>query len=146
MFQLWCLEVIYKIFVALFDDSFPTLSPSMSPPRTNQLEGSPMQQRIVSSSSSPHKGTECSKWCMRVYRFITNVLNFELLCNKSTAGYVLLLYSLSPDHFNDYMILTNPTFNVMCVWLREKIKFTSHSFNSERICTINVISQHYILI
>ena len=77
----------YKIFVALFDDSIPTLSPSMSPPHTNQLEGSPMQQRIVSSSSSPHEGTEFSKWCMRVYRFITNVaLNFELLYNKSTAG------------------------------------------------------------
>ena len=92
--------MIYKIFVALFDDSIPALSPSMSP--LSQLEGSPMQQRIVSSSSSSHEGTEFSTWCMPVYTFITNVvLNFELLYNKSTAGYVLLLYSLSPDPFND---------------------------------------------
>ena len=72
MFQLWCLKVIYKIFVALLDDSIPTLSPSMPP--LSQLEGSPLQQRIVSSSSSSHEGTEFNTWCMQYV-----VLKFELL-------------------------------------------------------------------
>ena len=83
---------MYKIFVALLDDSIPTLSPSMPP--FSQLKGSPVQQRIVSSSSSSHKGTEFSTWCMQCID-VPLMLYWSLnYCNKSTAGYVLIILYL----------------------------------------------------